>query len=188
VVISAGKSYSEFPISTFDLAGNVGISAVGRGIVKAETIVEVQPLTTKLKISIGSVQEPLLVDQPTELKVYVDDELQNSVGGATIRVISSDSSVVHDTIRTLDDGSAIIEFNPKQGPTTSLQILAYADGFGEEQKTFDFDVSVPVEEKKTEIPQEIIYGGIGAVAAIAAGMFFVLRKPKVQIEDEDEIE
>jgi hypothetical protein len=188
VVISAGKSYAEFPISTFDLSGNVEISAEGRGIVKTKTTVEVQPLTTKLKISIGSVQEPLLVDQPTELKVYVDDDLQNSVGGATIRVISSDSSIIQDTIKTQEDGSATIEFNPKQGPKTSLQILAYADGYGEEQKTFDFDVTASVEENKTEIPAWIIYGGVGAVAAIVAGMIFVLRKPKIQIEDEEELE
>jgi hypothetical protein len=188
VLIPAGKSYAEFPISTSDLDGSVDISAEGRGIVTAKAALEIQPLTTKLKISIGSVQEPLLVDQPTELKVYVDDELQNSVGGATIRVISSDSSVTQDTIRTQEDGSAVIEFSPKQDPTASLQIMAYADGFSEEQETFDFTVTAPIVEKRTEIPQEIIYGGIGAVIAIVVGIFFVLRKPKVQLEDEDEIE
>ncbi|MEO9309242.1 MAG: hypothetical protein ABI337_03000 [Nitrososphaera sp.] len=188
ITISAGKSYTEFPITAFEIIGNVEVSAHAKGIVSAKTPIQIQPLTTKLKISIGSIQEPLLVDQPTELKVYVDDELENAVSGATIRVVSSDSSIAQDTIRTQDDGSAVIKFNPKQSPKTSLQIMAYANGFIEEQKKFDFDVTTPVVEKKTEIPQEIIYGGIGAVIAIIVGIFFVLRKPKVQLEDDEEIE
>ncbi|MEW6043638.1 MAG: hypothetical protein AB1608_05200 [Thermoproteota archaeon] len=187
VVIPAGHSYVEFPVYTFDKVGNVEISAFGKGIVSADTKIEVKSLTTKLKISIGSVNEPIPVDQPAELRIYVDDELQNAVSGATIRVVSSDSAVTPDTVMTQQDGSAVIKFNPKQAPKTSLQILAYAEGYGEEQMTFDFDVMATAEEKKTEIPQWIIYAGVGVVAAIAAGMIFILRKPKKALEDEEDI-
>jgi hypothetical protein len=187
VIIHAGYSYAEFPISTFDKVGNVEIAASGRGIVSAETNVEVKSLTTKLRISIGSVNEPIPVDQTTELRIYVDDELQNAVSGATVRVISSDSSITPDVVTTQQDGSTVIKFNPKQTPKTSLQILAYAEGYSEEQKTFDFEVKAVNEEKTTEIPQWIIYAGIGVVATIAAGMIFVLRKPKKPIEDEEDI-
>ncbi|HXG73463.1 MAG TPA: hypothetical protein VNK44_01405 [Candidatus Nitrosotenuis sp.] len=187
VTISAGHSYAEFVVSTLDKAGNVDIVASGKGIVSANTAVEIKPLATKLRISIGSVNEPVPIHQPAELKIYVDDELQNAVSGATVKVISSDSSVTPDTVTTQQDGSAIIKFNPKQTPKTSLQILAYAEGYGQEQKTFDFEVQPSVEEKKTEIPQWIIYGGVGIVAAISAGLIFVLRKPKKTLEDEEDI-
>jgi rhamnose utilization protein RhaD (predicted bifunctional aldolase and dehydrogenase) len=104
-----------------------------------------------------------------------------------VKVISSDSSVTPDTVITQQDGSAVIKFKPKQTPKTSLQILAFAEGYSEEQKTFDFDVQPSLEEKKTEIPQWVIYAGVGIVAAIAAGMIFVLRKPKKTLEDEEDI-
>lgn len=187
IIIPAGNSYGEFPISTFDKLGNIEIVASANGIIGAESKVEIKSPTTKLKISIGSVSEPIPVDQPAELKIYVDDELQNAISGATIRVISSDSSVIPDMVTTQQDGSAIIQFNPKQEPKTSLQILAYAEGYDEEQKTFDFAVKSTEEEKKTEIPQWIIYAGIGVVATIACGMIFVLRKPKKIPEDEEDI-
>lgn len=187
VIIPAGHSYAEFPVSTFDKVGSVNIIASGKGIVSADTKVEIKSLATKLRISIGSVNEPVPIDQPAELKIYVDDELQNAVSGATVKVISSDSSVTPDTVITQQDGSAVIKFKPKQTPKTSLQILAFAEGYSEEQKTFDFDVQPSLEEKKTEIPQWVIYAGVGIVAAIAAGMIFVLRKPKKTLEDEEDI-
>jgi hypothetical protein len=128
----------------------------------------------------------LLVDQPTELKIYVDDEEQNSVGGVTLRVVSTNSTISPNVITTSDDGSAIIKLSATQAPKMSLQILASAEGFTGEQKTFEFQVKPTVDESKTELPGWVIYAGIGAVVAIGAGMFFGLRKPKKQ-EDEDEL-
>lgn len=188
VTIIKGESSVDFTIKTKENEGAFTLTANANGIVSDAVEIETKSVITKLKISIGSVVEPLSVDQPTELKIYVDDEYTNAIGGVTVKVISSDSSVTPDTITTSADGSATIQFNPKQSPKTSLQILAYAQGFDEEQKTFDFDVISTVEENKTEIPPWIIYGGVGAVAAIVAGMIFVLRKPKIQIEDEEEFE
>ncbi|MGQ0772331.1 MAG: hypothetical protein ACT4NT_06145 [Nitrososphaerota archaeon] len=188
VTIPKGESSADFTIKTKENDGVFTLIANANGIVGNTVEISTKSVITKLKISIGSVVEPLSVDQPTELRIYVDDDHTNAVGGVTVKVISSDSSVTPDTITTSADGSATIQFNPKQSPKTSLQILAYAQGFDEEQKTFDFDVTAPLEDDTTDIPQEIIYGGIGAVAAIVVGMVFVLRKPKILIEDEEDLE
>jgi hypothetical protein len=188
VIIPKGKSSADFVVRTRDNTGFFNLTATANGIVSDVALVEAKSVVTKLKISIGSVVEPLPVDQPTELKIYVDDEHANAMNGVTVKVISDDSSVTPDTVTTGSDGSAIVQFNPKDSSGASLQILAYAQGFDEEEKTFDFIVQSSVVEEKNEIPQWIIYVGAGAVAAIVAGLVFFLRKPKLQLEDEEDLD
>ncbi|MGI0004463.1 MAG: hypothetical protein ACREAX_04110, partial [Candidatus Nitrosotenuis sp.] len=188
VIIPKGASSAYFVVKTKDNNGLFNITATANGIVSDVAQIEAKSVVTKLKISIGSVVEPLPVDQPTELKIYVDDEHANAMNGVTVKVISDDSTVTPDTVTTSADGSAIIQFNPKQFPNATLQILAYAQGFDDEEKTFDFAVQSSVVEEKNEIPQWIIYTGAGAVAAIVAGLVFFLRKPKIQLEDEEDLD
>ncbi|MBI5697570.1 MAG: hypothetical protein HZC29_03550, partial [Thaumarchaeota archaeon] len=187
VMIPAGKSYSEFSISTIK-DGEAKITANGKGIVKAESDITVKTLVTKLKISVGSVVEPVLLDQPTEMKIYVDDEEENSIGGATLRIVSADSSISPEVITTSDDGSATIRFNPQKSPRIALQVLASAEGYSEDSERFEFEVTEAVETKKTELPDWVIYGAIAGVVAIGVGIFAFLRDPKrKKQEDEDEI-
>jgi hypothetical protein len=188
VVIQKGTSSTNFVVKTKDNVGLFNLTASANGIVSDSAEIEAKSVVTKLKISIGSVVEPIPVDQPTELRIYVDDEHANAMNGVTVKVISDDSLISPDTVVTGADGSAIIQFNPKNYPNTTLQIFAYAQGFDEEEKTFDFTVQSSTVEEKNEIPQWIIYTGVGAVAAIVAGMIFILRKPKLQIEDEEELD
>lgn len=188
VTIPKGTSSANFVVKTKDNNGLFTLTANANGIVGDAAEIETKSVVNKLKISIGSVIEPIPVDQQTELKIYIDDEHANAMNGVTVKVISDNASVTPDTVTTSADGSATIQFNPKQSPKTSLQILAYAQGFDEEQKTFDFAVASTSEDTKNEIPQWIIYTGVGAVAAIVAGMIFILRKPKLQLEDDEELE
>jgi hypothetical protein len=183
--VPSGKSFVEFPIDTKGKADTITLDASSKGIVGASTEIKVESLVTKLKISIGSVIEPIPADQPTDLKIYVDDEQENSVGGATIRVISDNSAVTPSTITTKEDGSAIIQFNAHDAPKISLQILATAAGYTEEQKTFEFDVQPNTKVKQTELPEWLIYAGIGVVATVVVGLIIFLRKPKLQLEDEE---
>lgn len=185
VTISKGQSYAEFPISTTEKDGKIALEATARGIVGAKADLESKSVIAKLKVSIGSVNEPLQVDQPAELKIYVDDDGQNGVGGATLKIVSSNSSISPDTIVTGDDGSATVHLSASNGPAASLQILATAEGFTGDEKTFKFSVSA-AEEKKTELPEWALYAGVGAAAAIGIGMALFLRKPKKQ-DEEDEI-
>jgi hypothetical protein len=187
LIIPAGKSYAEFPISAIK-DGMTTLTATGKGIVAAKSDIVVKTLVTKLKISIGSVPEPIIPQQPTQMKIYVDDEEDNSVGGATIRIVSADSTISPEVITTNDDGSATIQFNAQKAPKVSLQILASAEGYTEDSEAIEFQVSQPIEEKKTELPEWIIYGAIAGVIAIAGGIFAFLRNPKKKMqEDEDEI-
>lgn len=188
IIIPSGRFFAEFPIETKGKADTLTLDASSKGIVGTITEIKTESIITKLKISIGSVNEPVQVDQPTDLKIYVDDEQENSVSGATIRVISDNSSVSPNTITTKEDGSAVIQFNAHNAPKISLQILASADGYSEEQKTFEFDVQQSVEVKQTELPEWLIYAGIGVVATVVVGMIIFLRKPKLQLEDEEEYE
>lgn len=186
IMIPAGRSYMEFPISTTDKVGSAKILANGKGIVESESKIEVKTLATKLKISFGSVIEPITLEEPTELKVYVDDEAQNGVSGATIKVISSDSSIASNIITTDAQGIATVQFNAQKSPKTSLQILASAEGYSEDTKTIEFAVNDTVENTRTELPSWIIYAAVGGIVAIGGGIFAFLRKPK-KIQDEDEI-
>ncbi len=188
VIIPKGSSSADFVVRTKDNNGLFNLTATANGIVSDTVGMQTKSVVTKLKISIGSVVEPIPVDQPTELKIYVDDENANAMNGVTVKILSNNSAVTPDTITTSADGSAIIKFNPKTSPKAYLQILAYAQGFDDEEKTFDFTVQPSVVEEKNEIPQWIIYAGVGAVAAIVAGMIFVLRKPKLQLEDEEDLD
>jgi hypothetical protein len=187
VVIPKGISYAEFPIQTSGDEGVIALDASTKGIVGGTTEIEARSGITKLKISIGSVNEPLLANSPAELKIYIDDEEQNSVSGVTVKVVSDDSVVSPSVVTTGEDGSAIVQLNAKQEPKMSLQILASAEGYSEEQKTFEFEVSGGIEENKTILPEWVIYAGMAGVAGIAGGTIFFLKKPKKQLEDEEEI-
>lgn len=186
IIIPAGRSYAEFPISTTDKVGPVKILANGKGIVESESEIEVKTLATKLKISFGSVIEPVVLEEPTELKIYVDDESQNGVSGATIKVISSDSAITPNVITTDAQGIATVQFNAQKAPKIALEILASAEGYSEDTKTVEFTVDGTVENVRTELPPWIIYAAIGGVVAIGGGIFAFLLKPK-KIQDEDEI-
>jgi hypothetical protein len=188
VTIPKGTSYVEFPIETKDKAEIITLGATAKGIVSTTAQIDVKQVSSKLKISIGSVEEPVLLAKPTELKIYVDDEQENSVSGATLKVVADGSSVIPNTIKTNEYGNAVIQFNATKTPRISLQILASAEGYGEEQKTVEFDVKQITVEKKTEIPEWIIYVGIGIVVAVVAGVALFLKKPKLQLEDEEEYE
>ncbi|MEM3089502.1 MAG: hypothetical protein QXY22_02935 [Candidatus Nitrosotenuis sp.] len=184
IIVPKGASFTSFPIQTNEKAGSVTIKASAKGILGAQTQVDTKSAITKLKISLGSVSEPLLAEQPAELKIYVDDEEQKSVNGATLKIVSNGATVIPETIKTNEEGYAIVQINAKQPPKISLQILATAEGFTGEQKSVSFDVTQTTQENKTELPEWITYAGAGGVAVIGLGIFFALRKPKKIEEDE----
>ena len=188
ITIPAGKSYADFIIDTIK-DGSTRVSASSNGIVEVHYDIEVKTLVTKLKISIGGVDEPIFVEQTKQMKIYVDDEADNSVGGATVRVVSQDSKISPEIITTDDDGAATIQFNAQKPPKVSLQILASAEGYTNDDKSIEFQVSENVVTKKTELPDWMIYGAIAGVIAIGGGVFAFLRDPKKKksLEDEDEI-
>jgi len=65
----------------------------------------VRSFLTKLSISAGSVDEPLVPGESIELKVYVDDQYLESVPGVALKIVANENGTVTPTnIQTEADG------------------------------------------------------------------------------------
>ena len=168
------------------------ISANVNGVVGSQQEFKTKSFLSKLKISTGSVNEPVTPGEPVELKLYVDDQNLESVEGASLKIVSGSNNTVTPTnIKTEKDGSAKVYFTAKPDVTTiSLQIFATAEGYVDEQRTFEFSVVTnnPSNFQVLELgfPDWIVYIGIAAILVIGTVMFIFLRKPKQLLEDEYE--
>jgi len=192
VDIEEGSSFGIFSIDTSGEIGQSMISANVNGIVGSQQEFKTKSFLTKLKISTGSVNEPVTPGEPVELKLYVDDQYLESVEGASLKIVSDSNTTITPTnIKTENDGSAKLHFIAQSGvPTISLQIFATAEGYVDEQRTFEFSVDTnnPSNFQVLELgfPDWIVYIGIAAILVIGTVMFIFLRKPKQLLEDEYE--
>ena len=192
VNINEGSSYGIFNIITNGEIGYSVLSANANGVIGSEEEFETKSFLTKLKISTGSVSEPISPGEPIELKLYVDDSFLNSVEGAAIQIEPDPSTTVTPTsVRTEEDGSAKVHFTAPIGvDSISLKIFATAEGYVDEQRTFEFSV----DSEETEVaqvldlgfPEWIIYIAIAAVLVVVGVVFIFLKKPKAISEDEYE--
>ena len=190
--INEGSSYGIFDIITNGEIGYSVLSANANGVIGSEEEFETKSFLTKLKISTGSVSEPISPGEPIELKLYVDDIFLNSVEGAAIQIEPDPSATVTPTsVRTEEDGSAKVHFTAPIGvDSVSLKIFATAEGYVDEQRTFEFSV----DSEETEVaqvldlgfPEWIIYIAIAAVLVVIGVVFIFLKKPKAISEDEYE--
>jgi len=190
--INEGTSYAEFDITPLGTIGSSGIKANANGVIGTEVDFETRSFLTQLSISAGVVNEPLVPGETIELKVYVDDQYLESVPGAALRIISDGHGTVTPlNIQTESDGSAKIHFTPSRDyDVISLQIFATADGYVEDQKTFEYTVNVDSSSSTLElgVPDWIVYIGIAIIVVIVAVMFLFLKKPKRADDEEDELE
>ncbi len=192
VNINEGSSYAVFDIITSGEIGYSVLSANANGVIGSEEEFETKSFLTKLKISTGDVLEPIPPGESIELKLYVDDNFLNSVEGAAIQIEPDTSTIVTPTsIRTEEDGSAKIHFTAPIGvDSISLKIFATAEGYVDEQRTFEFSVN----SGETQVgqvlnlgfPEWIIYIAIAAVLVVVGVVFIFLKKPKAISEDEYE--
>lgn len=192
VTIKEGSSYAEFDIIPLGIIGSSGIKANANGVIGSEVDFETRSFLTQLSISTGVVTEPLVPGETVELKVYVDDQYLESVPGAAIKIISDGHGTVTPlNIQTEADGSAKIHFTPSRiHDTISLQIFATAEGYVEDQRTFQYSIDSEGSNGALAlgVPDWIIYIGIAVVAVIVAVMFLFLKKPKRADDEEDELE
>ncbi len=73
----------------------------------------------------------------------------------------------------------------------SLQIFATAEGYVEDQRTFQYSVATDGSAGSglsLGVPDWIVYIGIAIVVVIIAVMFVFLKKPKRADDEEDELE
>ena len=193
VDIEEGNSFGIFSIDTSGEIGQSMISASVNGVIGSQQEFKTKSFLTKLKISTGSVNEPVTPGKPVELKLYVDDEYLESVEGASLRIVSdSDNSVTPTNTKTGKDGTAKVHFTAQPDVTTiSLQIFATAEGYVDEQRTFEFSVVTnnPSNFQPLELgfPDWIVYIGIAVILVIVTVIFIFLKKPKQLPEDEYEV-
>jgi len=193
VDIEEGNSFGIFSIDTSGEIGQSMISANVNGVIGSQQEFKTKSFLTKLKISTGSVNEPVTPGKPVELKLYVDDEYLESVEGASLRIVSDSNNTVTPTnTKTGKDGTAKVHFTAQPDVTTiSLQIFATAEGYVDEQRTFEFSVVTnnPSNFQPLELgfPDWIVYIGIAAILVIVTVIFIFLKKPKQLPEDEYEV-
>jgi len=192
VTINEGSSYVEFDITPFSVIGSSGMKANANGVIGTEIEFETRSYLTQLSISAGVVNEPLVPGETVELRVYVDDQYLESVPGASLRIISDGHGTVTPlNIQTESDGSAKIHFTPLRNyDTISLQIFATAEGYVEDQRTFEYAVNTDGSASALSlgVPDWIVYIGIAIIVVIVAVMFLFLKKPKRTEDEEDELE
>ncbi len=189
ITISEGTTYGIFEIFTNGRIGKAEISANANGVLGSMDGFFVKSFLTKLKISTGSIKEPIQPGEPIELKLYIDDQNLESVEGATIKITSDSNTIITPAnIKTEKDGSARIFFTASpEFPSISLDVFASAEGYVDEQKTFQISVNTDADSLDSLVlgfPEWIVYLAVAAILVIGAIMFIFLKKPK-QVEDDE---
>ena len=187
ITISEGTTYGIFEIFPNGRIGKAEITANANGVLGSMDGFSVKSFLTKLKISTGSIQEPVQPGEPIELKLYVDDQNLESVEGATIKITSDSNTIITPAnLKTEKDGSARIFFTASPGfPSISLDVFASAEGYVDEQKTFQISVNTDGSDPLVlGFPEWIVYLAVAAILVIGVIMFIFLRKPK-QLEDDE---
>lgn len=191
-IIPSGSSYSTFPIETTGTVGSSLISASAKGVIGSEDTINTGTSLTKLKIYTSGLNDLIPVDQPVEIKLYVDDENAESVPGALIKVESDANSVINsDAIRTGPDGSAVITLTATNGPSSSLNLIATAEGYAEGKDTLTINVDAPdktIAAVDLQLPEWIVYVIIAAILLVAVLVFMFFKKSKKPVEEEWEEE
>ena len=193
VIIKEGSSFVKFDIIPLGTMGDSVIAAKSNGVIGSEKAFTVRSFLTKLSISAGSVDEPLVPGESIELKVYVDDQYLESVPGVALKIVANENGTVTPTnIQTQADGSAKIHFIPsRESEIFSFVIFATAEGYVEDKKTFTYTVATDGSGNGAfvlGVPDWLVYIGIAIIVVIIAIMVVFLKKPKRVDEEEEELE
>jgi len=189
ITIEKGSSYATFPINPTGEFGDSKISASIKGVIGSETKISTKSNQIGLKIFTNSLQTPLQVGEPLKLQVFIDDENAESVAGANIKFVTDSgiATITPKDTRTNADGGIVADLTVHSGPSVSIQIIATAEGYGEAQRTLEYDVSGSGPSIVLGLPDWVVYVGGAAVLGIVAVLLVFLKKPK-QITDEEEDE
>ena len=191
-VIPSGISYATFPIETTGAIGSSVISASAKGVIGTGDEISTDSSFTQLKISTSGLADLIPVDQPVEIKLFIDDENAESVSGASIKIETDGNSLVTpDVIRTGSDGSAVVRLTATNGPSISLNLIATAEGYSEGKDTLTINVDSPdktLNPVDLNLPEWIVYVIIAAILLIGVLVVLFLKKSKAPLEEEWEEE
>lgn len=141
VVIKQGSSYAEFPFETSGTLGDAVITANAKGLVGSNATLSTTSSSTKLKISTGGLVEPFSLNDPKQIKLFVDDENNESVEGAEITIMSNENSTSSsEVVRTDKEGSATVSLTALNGPEISYDLFASAEGYVGGERTLIIQV------------------------------------------------
>ena len=146
-----------------------------------------------MSISSGVVDGPVMPGVPQEIKLYVDSENLEPLPGVELMIEPGANATITPTkIITEEDGSAKVHVTASGGKQVSFEVYATSDGFIEDQKSFSFDVdsSQVIQEDMNVLglPEWVVYVGIAAMIVIGVVLTLFFKKPKRNLEDdEDEI-
>lgn len=190
--IPTGRSYEEFSITTTGSLGESIISASAKGVIGSEFDVKTSSSLTKLDIFTGGFAEMIPVGESYEVKLYVDDENQETIEGASVKVIADDNVIViPEETRTAPDGSAVFSIKPLEGPEISLDFIATAEGYVEDKENVVFTVDAPQESMTVadiEFPEWVTYIIVFGIILVGVVIVLFLRKSKESLEEDWEEE
>ena len=188
VTISEGSSYATFPISSNGQKGDAEISASVKGVIGTTTKISTTSNDPKLKIFAEGIEGPLNKGESAELTIFIDDDGANAVPGAAIKFETEGATIVPETTRTDDTGSARVEVTANEGNLVSIEILASASGYTDGKQSFDYVVEGGSSLGGLELglPDWVLYVGIAAMIGIGAVIVVFLKKPKAVSEDEED--
>ncbi len=187
-IIKKGSSYAEFPIETNGILGKSNISVTAKGLVGSNATLSTTSSSTELKISTGGLVEPFPVNQPTQIKIFVDDENDDSVEGAEVRV-KSDGNVTasNDLVRTNKEGIATVSLTALKGSEISVDLLATAEGYVDGEKTLviqtEFNPGTGLSGSNSELPIFIVIVIVGVSAASVAFVMIKHKQSKPKVEE-----
>jgi len=187
-LIKKGISYGEFPIKVKDRLATTMISATARGVVAGEAEIETKTSSSGLSVFPSGLVEPIAVNSPIMVTIFVDDDTADSVAGATVKITPNVNATVSPAlIRTGADGSAQFELVAKNGPEISLDFDMTAEGYKPGKKSLDILVDTPAGGvQEVILPQELVYVIIGGIVIVAIVVGLFLKKSKEPIDDEEE--
>ena len=189
--IPAGQSYVEFPIDISGKIGTATILANANGIIGTESNLKVTSFLTKMDISSGTLPEPIIPGEAQELKLYVDSENLEPLAGVELTIEpGANATITPMKIKTEADGSAKVHVTANGGKQVSFEVFATSEGFVEDQQSFSFEVdsSQVIEENMNVLglPEWVVYVGIAAIIVIAGVLTLFFKKPKQNLEEEEE--
>ena len=193
ITIPAGSSFVKFPITTTH--GNIGpvlISASASNAMSSEAELDVEHFSSDLIISPEYPTDPIKINEPVTLKVFVDDDFGNSIQGATVVIKAPNGTAVPDRLTTSELGEAAFIYKSSIGPANQVLLTISKLGYDDVEKTLDLTIEGGLGSGQSSLafglPIWAIYAGIiGVIATIGAVVFIFIRKPKEK-ETEEETE
>jgi len=193
-IIKKGSSFAQFPITPENKHLLAMISANTTYYGEDRSLLEIQPYTPTMNLDL---QYPDAISSglATDIQAKVTDEFGEPVSKAHIEFTPGlNGTVTPQSVLTSENGTATVSFSSTIGPQAILTVHASKNGFAGNDTQISLSVVqgavVAHQAAKSTglilgLPGWILYVIIaGIVAAVGAGAFMFLRKPKVVEEEE----